>query len=115
MINITINRSGEFTALGSHEYQCGVEQPNKSYKYEVRIVGTRGQLDYRGFLIDNADIQSYFDNHLWADSCEKMVSETIEGLKRMCERSGFRPKKISVKISGSENSSCLGEYKRKFF
>jgi hypothetical protein len=113
---ITIYCKGDFEVEDSSIYQCGVAG-QKDYKFEVSISGTSRQLDYQGFLVDNKKIADFFDYSMHADSGEKMAMAAVKGLKKLCRRRhhSFRPKRITVRIIGSEKTTFTAEYKRTIF
>lgn len=81
---VTVYRKGTFyVAFPEVEGKCGVFGKTE-FHYEAWVTATEGDLDGRGFIVDNADINRYFANTYGLCepgaefvSCERMCLRTI--------------------------------------
>lgn len=100
---------GEFEVSEKDAHQCGFEGQEK-YKYKVEITGLRSQVNkHTDFLIDNQEIDDYFQDDVQVASCEIMVSTAAKELKKRCIRAGFKPSKVVVEIIANDFASCVCE------
>lgn len=77
LAEVTVYRTGTFTVAAPEvEGKCGVFG-KQEFKYEAWFTATENDLDSRGFVVDNADLNRYFlQTYSLADgkfvSCERM-------------------------------------------
>jgi hypothetical protein len=72
----TLRREGTFICELSGSIHCGL-LPINEFRYQAEICVTDNGLDSQGFIMDNADIQKYFDSIGATDlSCELLACNT---------------------------------------
>lgn len=87
-MKLTLTRKGSFTVGECHDdtTQCGM-RGSRNLHYSVAITSTERQLDSQGFIIDNNEIQRYFDEQYRKVarflSCEEIACAACEGLKKL--------------------------------
>jgi hypothetical protein len=66
-MKLTLQRQGTFSVgeCGDDTTQCGMRGSRK-LNYHVSISSTEKQLDDSGFIIDNNEIQQYFDARFYS-------------------------------------------------
>lgn len=90
MEKLTINKSGQFVVKTFGPNHCGT-QPVQSIRFSVRIKADGADLDARGFLFDQLEIQTYFDSiHRTSLSCERLAEASIASLRRLVTRENSR-------------------------
>jgi len=103
-----INRTGTFTVpIREGSPHCGILEGKNTFKYEVSCSVSIVALDEQGFVMDNADIQTYFDRAFREPlgiSCERVALKAAKDIYAMLgERSQFC-EGVSVKIWGRTDS-----------
>lgn len=85
---MTIRRQGQFVVgqTKKNENQCGPRGTNILH-YSVAIVSKANRLNAKGFIIDNTDIQTYFDDTYKLvdsfESCEQIAEDACEDFRTM--------------------------------
>lgn len=106
MIYILKRRGFFATRFTTSTNQCGSEG-NQFFHYRCTIT-TGPKLDKRGFVIDNIDIQRYFEQAYAspqpARSCEQMAKAACYELGRKMLAAGVELYDISVTILGGPNA-----------
>jgi hypothetical protein len=117
-IPITLRRTGIFTVADECEdsAQCGRVRGQRKLDYEVEIVSHSGALDDRGFVMENGDIQRYFDatygNIRKFDSCELIATRAVLDLRGLAGLDRCMNVKVSispqplVKITAEQAFAC---------
>jgi hypothetical protein len=112
---VTVRRRGAFSirASGDRTIQCGNVGTNV-FQYEVYAEGDASHLDSRGFLVDNNDIQAYFDEkYLMVDavpSCEQMADAAVLDLATLIQVLGRKLYLLEVFISGSSQAQISARW-----
>lgn len=119
-MDLQIQRVGRFRVnfKGPNTNQCGQKNVTRELRYKVEITGDDTVLDQQGFIIDNNDIDRYFQEKYGVEdgfefqSCENIAQEACKAFRgRLGHRRGL--KKICVTVSGSDVASLSATWKRK--
>ncbi len=117
-IPITLRRTGIFTVADECDdsNQCGMKRGQRKLDYEVEIITHSGALDDRGFVMENGDIQRYFDktygNIRKFDSCEWIAVRAVLDLREIAGPDRCMNVKVSiipqplVKVTAQQAFEC---------
>jgi hypothetical protein len=101
---MTVYRTGHFeVAAPEVEGKCGVFGKTK-FRFDAWFTADAGDLDARGFIVDNADLFRYFRDKYSADpdytfvSCEKMCLRALDDWREMWPTA----RRIKVRVWGLE-------------
>jgi hypothetical protein len=113
-----IRRSGNFTCLlepgAAH---CGIRNHANNFDYDVKIAIDDDALNHRGFVMDNQEIDLYFQTiKSTAESCEQLslqaakhfwnqLTESIPGQNKKLR--GAKVLKLEISIWGMNKVACL--------
>lgn len=103
-IELTVYRTGHFdVALPEVEGKCGVFGKSK-FRYDAWFTAGAGDLDARGFIVDNADLNRYFQQTYGVGSAASFTSCELMGLKAIADFRAAWPmaRKIVVRVWGME-------------
>jgi hypothetical protein len=101
-MKLTLQRQGTFSVgeCGDDTTQCGMRGSRK-LNYHVSISSTEKQLDEQGFIIDNNEIQQYFDAKFYSVdrflSCEQIACQATMDLRKLV--GARRCKSVAVTIA----------------
>lgn len=118
MILLSVNRQGNFSVGAlNHEdkFQCGVSGYTRAYKFIVRISASDKRLiEPSGFVIDNHDINKYFQDTYSNKpfdciSCEEIASKAIVHFHWVCLKNKVDVREIEVTIHPWEYGNKLPE------
>lgn len=104
MITFSMRREGQFTArFNTRGNQCGTGgQQIYTYLCEIEV---GEKLDNRGFILDNYEVQGYFDRTYASDqpaqSCERIAQIAASHFADLLQRNGREAQRVSVTIRGS--------------
>lgn len=85
MLELSIRRHGQFHVAwsGDNQNQCG-RSGTSILTYDVNIIGDEEHLTEQGFIIDNFEIQEFFEqrfgNVVNFPSCEHIAMQAARGL-----------------------------------
>jgi len=91
-MKILMERNGSFyvNELAFDRTQCGVQRGDRELHYHVEIESDSEYLDNNGFLVNNYEIQGYFDSRYAQipvfPSCEEIACQTVEELAELIGR-----------------------------
>jgi len=109
---LRMRREGEFVANWSDVHTgCGTPKlgPNV-YRYVCEIESTRESLDENGFILDNMEVDAYFQSvysaRVPAKSCERIAINAVEHIRRMLRD----PLRVAVTIYGSPQAGLTAEW-----
>ena len=113
MLTFTMRRRGSFvTRFTSRRNQCGREGAN-IFKYEC-VIRTRNEwLDSRGFLIDNLDIQTYFEYAFVGVpgiSCEQMAQKACNHIVETLQYKNIKLASVEVTIVGGADAALTATW-----
>lgn len=114
---LTIDRTGTFAVhfRGSNATQCGATG-TRVLHYRVRIGCDERHLNPNGFIIDNNDIQAYFDRVYNGvqdfESCERIAARACRDFHTMLDETGVEPQFIKVTVSGSPAAGLTAVWQR---
>lgn len=117
-MRLKIEREGDFSVANMIENpnKCGMYE-KASFHYRVEIDGNSGHLTPQGFIIDNNDIQGYFDKTYTKNtakipfiSCENMAAKAVRDFRNSLKVKVYG---IKVTIWGSEHASLTAYWKAK--
>lgn len=109
---VSLERSGQFHAKRMQATPCKcAAMRTKTYRYFVRINATDAHLSREGFVMNNEEIQTYFDSRFgvkaptWKGiSCERMA---LIAAKELCTRllaESIALHNVVVRIKGSNGA-----------
>jgi hypothetical protein len=116
---LILERAGTFKAstMISTTSKCGAMAMN-TYNYRVRIQATSQVLTPQGYVINNEEIQNFFDERFgekakpWmACSCENMAQQSCKELTAILRMRKIRLKLIRVTLEGSNGALITAEWK----
>jgi hypothetical protein len=100
----TLRREGTFDALLTGDFHCGLTKGFNRFKYEVEICVTSDGLDPKGFVVDNREIQQYFDTYYGSTpttrSCETMASTATFAFLNLLGTRSKHCRRVCVRIYG---------------
>lgn len=100
-MKLTLSRKGTFRVgeCGDDTTQCGMRGTRKLH-YFVSITSDEAQLDRRGFIVDNNEIQLYFDDEYRKVSrflsCEEIACQSAKDLARLVGVERCAAVKVSI-------------------
>lgn len=107
-ILLSITRAGTFSVkIANDAPHCGVVKHRNTFKYEVCCSMKEETLDKNGFVIDNADIQTYFDRRYQKPlklSCELLARQAAHDLYELFGKRKKGCMEITVRIWGRADS-----------
>lgn len=108
MLTYRLQRRGYFvTRFTTTPNQCGAEG-NQLYRFQCSIL-SGSRLDSRGFVIDNLEVQAYFDRTYSVSqpalSCEQIAQRACKALAAAILKASVELFSISVTIIGGSNSN----------
>lgn len=113
---LTLQRQGEFRVgqCGDDTTQCGM-RGTRTLHYDVSIRSTERQLNENGFIVDQLEIQRYFDTRYQVVprflSCEEIACEATKGLRKLV--GPRRCNSIKVTIAPGPNAGLTAEWSAK--
>lgn len=108
MAKLTMNRTGEFQIVATGQNHCGIAEKLK-IKYAM-VCDCLPTLDTRGFLFDQLNIDSYFQNLKRSKvSCEKLVMKCVADLHKLIlkENPGCRITRIQLMLSPAPHAATM--------
>ena len=98
-ILMTVMRNGTLTVKAEEvEGKCGNRGLNQ-FRYEVWLTATDSDLDSRGFIVDNAEVENYFrDEYTTKDAFRKFVSCELMGLKFISDFRRLYPNLLGIEV-----------------
>jgi hypothetical protein len=111
-MHVSLERSGQFHARNMVPTPCKcASMRTKNYSYFVRINANDSHLSREGFVLNNEEIQTYFDRRFgklaasWQGiSCELMALASARELCQMLLREGIALYSVVVRIKGSNGA-----------
>lgn len=111
-LTVSLNREGSFhvNCVGDDSTQCGIRGSTRTLFYKVFIRGREDCLTPEGFIIDNNDVQKYFEEtyqHCDVEtfpSCETMACRAVRSFHGMFgqgQLANVKVNHIRVSISGN--------------
>ena len=88
-MKLTLHRTGDFRVNDNAEdsTQCGFRRGDRTVYYDVVIESDNSMLDANGFVLDNNEVQHYFEReyaHVSEfKSCETIACKAIEDLREI--------------------------------
>lgn len=119
---LILERAGTFRAINMIDTatKCGAMAMN-SYNYRVKIQAKPKPLTPQGYVINNEEIQNFFDERFgekakpWmAFSCENMARVSCEELGALLQNRKIKIKLILVTLEGSNGALITAEWQPKF-
>ncbi len=101
-IPLVLRRTGSFRVAfdADNTNQCGRYQGQRDLDYAVEITSHSACLDDRGFIIENSEIQSYFDRTYSEAkvfvSCELIALRAVVGLHRLMGKNRCSNVKVQI-------------------
>lgn len=112
-MKLTLQRQGTFSVgeCGDDTTQCGM-RGTRRLNYHVSITSTEKQLDEHGFIIDNNEVQRYFDEKFYRLdrflSCEAIACQATQDLRTLVGRR--RCTSVTVTIAPGEHAGLTAEW-----
>jgi hypothetical protein len=111
-MQVSLERSGQFHAVNMVPTPCKcASMRTKVYSYFVRINASDSHLSREGFVLNNEEIQTYFDSRFgknaatWQGiSCERMALASARELCQMLLRESVSLTNVIVRIKGSNGA-----------
>ena len=119
---LILERAGTFRASSMIDTvsKCGAMAMN-SYNYRVKIQAKPKPLTPQGYVINNEEIQTFFDERFgekakpWmAFSCENMARISCEELCSLLRNRRIKIKLIHVTLEGSNGALITAEWEPRF-
>jgi len=111
-MQVSLERAGQFHAVNMVPSTCKcASMRTKHYRYFVRINADDSHLTREGFVLDNAQIQVYFDSRFgrlaprWQGiSCERMALTAARELCQKLLASAVALQNVIVRLRGSNGA-----------
>ena|ERR1700680_970823 len=111
-MQVSLERNGQFHAKRMTPSPCKcAAMHTKTYHYFVRINATDAHLTREGFVMNNEEIQTYFDAKFGVNapkwqgiSCERMALTAARELCRMLLAESIALTNVIVRIKGSNGA-----------
>ena len=111
-MQVSLERNGQFHAKHMVPTPCKcASMRTKVYSYFVRINATDAHLTREGFVMNNEEIQTYFDSRFgiraprWQGiSCERMALLAAKELCKMLLAESIALNEVIVRIKGSNGA-----------